>query len=37
MIGDHKTDIEFVKREKIKGYLFDKKNLFNFIKTNAIK
>jgi D-glycero-D-manno-heptose 1,7-bisphosphate phosphatase len=30
MIGDQKTDIEFAKRAKIKGYLFKDKNLFKF-------
>jgi len=37
MIGDQKTDMEFARRAKIKGYLFNKKNLFNFIKTNVVK
>ena len=32
MIGDQKTDIEFAKRAKIKGYLFYQKNLYQFIK-----
>ena len=32
MIGDQKTDIEFAKRAKIKGYLFNEKNLYKFIK-----
>jgi histidinol phosphatase-like enzyme len=31
MIGDQKTDMEFAKRAKIKGYLFNKKNLYKFI------
>jgi D-glycero-D-manno-heptose 1,7-bisphosphate phosphatase len=31
MIGDQKTDIEFARRAKIKGYLFKKKNLYRFI------
>ena len=30
MIGDQKTDIEFAKRAKIKGYLFNQKNLYQF-------
>jgi histidinol phosphatase-like enzyme len=34
MIGDQKTDMEFAKRAKIKGYLFNQKNLYNF--TNKI-
>ena len=33
MIGDQKTDMEFAKRAGIKGYLFDEKNLYNFVKT----
>ena len=32
MIGDQKTDIEFAKKAKIKGYLFNQKNLYHFIK-----
>lgn len=32
MIGDQKTDIEFAKKAKIKGYLFNQRNLFQFIK-----
>jgi len=32
MIGDQKTDIEFAKRADIKGFLFDEKNLYNFVK-----
>jgi D-glycero-D-manno-heptose 1,7-bisphosphate phosphatase len=32
MIGDQKTDMEFAKRAKIKGYLFNQKNLYKFIK-----
>lgn len=32
MIGDQKTDMEFSKRAKIKGYLFNQKNLYKFIK-----
>jgi D-glycero-D-manno-heptose 1,7-bisphosphate phosphatase len=31
MIGDQKTDMEFAQRAKIKGYLFNQKNLYNFI------
>ena len=31
IIGDQKTDIEFAQRAKIKGYLFNQKNLYNFI------
>ena len=37
MIGDQKTDIEFAKKSKIKGYLFNKKNLFDFVKTTVFK
>jgi len=36
MIGDQKTDMQFAKSAKIKGYLFKEKNLFNFIKDNII-
>ena len=32
MIGDQKTDIEFAKKAKISGYLFNEKNLYKFIK-----
>ena len=32
MIGDQKTDIEFAKKAKIKGYLFNQKNLHKFVK-----
>tara|TARA_B100001057_G_C22828066_1_gene942225 strand:+ start:391 stop:903 length:513 start_codon:yes stop_codon:yes gene_type:complete len=34
MIGDQKTDMEFAKRSKIKGYLFNQKNLFKFVEKN---
>lgn len=34
MIGDQKTDMLFAKRAKIKGYLFNKKNLFRFTQEN---
>jgi D-glycero-D-manno-heptose 1,7-bisphosphate phosphatase len=37
MIGDQKTDMEFAKRAKIKGYLFNQKNLYKFIKKNTVK
>ena len=37
MIGDQKTDMQFAKRAKIKGYLFNQKNLYQFIKKNAVK
>ena len=33
MIGDQKTDVEFAKRAKINGYLFNQKNLYKFIKS----
>jgi D-glycero-D-manno-heptose 1,7-bisphosphate phosphatase len=36
MIGDQKTDIEFAKRAKIKGYLFNIKNLYIFIRKKII-
>ena len=32
MIGDQKTDIMFAKTANIRGYLFNKKNLYFFIK-----
>lgn len=32
MIGDQKTDMIFARKSKIKGFLFTKKNLFNFVK-----
>ena len=32
IIGDQKTDIEFANRAKIKGYLFNQKDLYKFIK-----
>jgi D-glycero-D-manno-heptose 1,7-bisphosphate phosphatase len=31
MIGDQKTDMEFAKKSKIKGYLFKEKNLYKFL------
>lgn len=34
MVGDQVTDIIFARRAKIKGYLFNEKNLFKFIKKN---
>jgi D-glycero-D-manno-heptose 1,7-bisphosphate phosphatase len=34
MIGDQKTDMQFARRAKIKGYLFNKKNLFKFAIAN---
>ncbi len=37
MIGDQKTDMEFAKRAKIKGYLFNKRNLYNFVKKNVLR
>jgi D-glycero-D-manno-heptose 1,7-bisphosphate phosphatase len=36
MIGDQKTDIEFAKRINVKGFLFDQKNLYKFIRTRII-
>ena len=32
MIGDQVTDMEFAKRAKIKGYLYNQKNLYKFIR-----
>ncbi len=37
MIGDQKTDMEFAKRAGISGYLFNKKNLYNFIKIKLFR
>jgi D-glycero-D-manno-heptose 1,7-bisphosphate phosphatase len=37
MIGDQKTDIEFAKKTKIKGYLFNQKNLYQYIKKKISK
>ena len=37
MIGDQKTDIQFAKRSKIKGYLFNQKNLYEFVRKKVIK
>ena len=37
IIGDQKTDIEFAKKAKIKGYLFNQKNLYHFIKKKIFK
>ena len=37
MIGDQRTDMEFARRAKIKGYLFNKKNLYKFLKLNIFK
>ena len=34
MVGDQVSDMLFARRAKIKGYLFNKKNLFKFIKKN---
>ena len=36
MVGDQKTDMEFANRAKIKGYLFDIKNLYIFIRKKII-
>ena len=37
MVGDQKTDMEFAKRAGIRGYLFNKKNLYNFIKIKLFR
>ena len=37
MIGDQKTDAEFANRAKIKGYLFNQKDLYKFIKKKIFK
>ena len=36
MIGDQRSDLKFAKRAKIKGYFFNQKNLYKFIKTRII-
>ena len=36
VIGDRKVDMEFAKRSKIKGYFFNEKNLFSFIKRKRL-
>jgi D-glycero-D-manno-heptose 1,7-bisphosphate phosphatase len=37
IIGDKKTDIEFAKKAKIRGYLFNQKNLYKFINDTIYK
>ena len=37
MIGDQKTDIDFAIKSKIEGYLFNKKNLYDFVKNQVLK
>lgn len=37
MIGDQKSDMEFAKKAKLKGFLFNKKNLFKFIKEEVFR
>lgn len=36
IIGDQKTDMMFAKKSKIKGFLFSKKNLFDFVKKEVM-
>ena len=36
VIGDQKTDIEFANKSKIKGYLFNQKDLYKFVKKKVI-
>lgn len=36
MIGDQKTDMEFACKAKIKGYLFNQKNLYKFIRKKIL-
>tara|TARA_B100000963_G_C22273824_1_gene513974 strand:+ start:22 stop:528 length:507 start_codon:yes stop_codon:yes gene_type:complete len=36
MIGDQKTDMEFAKKSKIRGYRFRANNLYSFIKKKSI-
>jgi D-glycero-D-manno-heptose 1,7-bisphosphate phosphatase len=37
MIGDQKSDMQFARKAKIKGHLFNQKNLYSFIKTKITK
>jgi len=37
MVGDKRTDMEFAKRAKIKGYQFNQKDIYKFIKKNIFK
>ncbi len=37
MIGDQLTDMQFAKKAKIKGYLFNQKNLFKFVNEKILK
>ena len=37
MIGDQRTDLQFAKIAKIKGYFFNQTNLYKFIKTKIFK
>lgn len=34
IIGDQRSDLKFAKKAKIKGYFFNQKNLYKFIKKN---
>ena len=36
MIGDQATDMQFAKKAGIKGFLFNEKNLYNFIKKKSL-
>ncbi len=36
MIGDKLTDIQFAKKGKIKGNLFNEKNLYKFVKKKFV-
>ena len=36
MVGDQKTDMEFAKKANIKGFLFNSKNLYTFVKKKIL-
>lgn len=36
MIGDKLTDMQFAKKSKIEGYLFNEKNLYKFVKKKFV-
>ena len=36
MIGDQITDMQFAKKSRIKGFLFDQKNLYKFVKLKVL-
>lgn len=36
IIGDKLTDMQFAKKSKIEGYLFNEKNLYKFVKKKFV-